>query len=910
MIGKTVSHYHIVEKLGGGGMGVVYKAEDTKLHRFVALKFLPEDMTKDHTALGRFQREAQAASALNHPNICTIHDIDEFEGRPFIAMELLEGQTLKHRLDVGTGLGSTQGRPQGSPLQIEEILDLAIQLADGLSAAHSKGIVHRDIKPANIFITTRGTPKILDFGLAKVTMPGAPMSSPAGGDEDIAATAAPTMGAEAHLTSPGVAMGTVAYMSPEQARGENLDARTDLFSLGVVLYEMATSRSPFPGSTAAVILGAILHQPPVPPGSHNPNCPAELERILARLLEKDRDLRYQSAADLRSDLKRLRRDTASGRTPAASAVSTGRTPASPLDETLPVAGRHSRRAAWMGGIALLVGLLALAAWMLKPPPPPKVLKYTQLTYDGQTKGFPATDGERVYFDQEIGGHPTLRQISTSGGESLEVPTNVKAAWLWGISPDHSGLLVTEDVTLNDGPLWVVPLPGGPARRVGDVLAHTAAWSPNGSQIAYGRGLSLFVVPKDGGETRKIADLPGEFGGLAWSPDGKRFRFALVTPDGNGFAISEISADGTNLHTVLPGWSDLPKEGFGSWTADGKYYLFASNAKGHEGVWALRENQGWFRGPSSVPLLVIGGPLSYERSASSPDGKRLYEVGEQARGELVRYDSRIKEYVPYLSGLSAQLLSFSPDGQWVAYSDYPQSRLWRSKVDGSDALQLTPASMNVATTCWSPDSKRIAFVGASPGKNQKIYVIPAEGGSPQPIFPGDQSEGSPSFSPDGNSLAFWSFSSGQAGLFAKDRILQRIDLKSGQVTMLKDSQGYGLPHWSPDGRYLAALSPDGSKPEVYDFTTQHWTQLADLPAEWTQWSHDGKYLYFVTRLTEKVTVNRIRISDHKLEQVLDLKGFHQEWGDQGPWFGLAPDDSPLFLRSAGTADLYALDWEAP
>jgi Tol biopolymer transport system component/tRNA A-37 threonylcarbamoyl transferase component Bud32 len=858
MIGRTISHYHVLRQL----------------RRSVALKFLPEELARDHLALGRFQREARAASALNHPNICTIYEVDECEGQSFIAMELLDGQTL-------------QSRVAGKPVGNEDLLEFAIQIADALDAAHSKGIFHRDIKPANIFITARGQAKILDFGLAKKV-------DRAGGAEATVGDAdslTRSLG-DKDLTSPGMTMGTIAYMSPEQARAEELDSRTDLFSFGAVLYEMATGRPPFAGNSSAVIFDAILNKHP--PAPERPELPDKFVEIIDKALEKDRDMRYQSAAEMRADLKRLKRQTASQ--PSIAAPRSG------------AAESHQwPQLRWLVPLALLVcGIIGLAYWFLAPVPPPKVLAYTPLTHDRVLKDAPmVTDGSRLYFMTQKKTGSTITEVSISGGETAAIDSHFDDIQLAAISPNGSELLILQPGDAPDVPIYILPLPAGLPRRVGGILAHDASWSPDGQQIVYARGNDLFLAKADGSESRRLVTLTGPASWPRWSPDGRVLRFTMEEPQGIWQSLWEVASDGTGLHPLLPGWRHPPSECCGNWTPDGNYFVFESNRGRQETtLWAIREKNGFLPRRNLEPTQLTTGPGHIFGSVPSRDGKRLFAIQGGPLGQLVRYDAKSQQFVPYFSGISAIQLAFSKDGRWVAYTSYPDLTLWRSKVDGTERLQLSPSSMfNAVHAQWSPDGKQIAFAARMSGKHLHLYIVSTDGGALEEVSHGEHDECFPVWSSDGESLFFGDLSD-FPGIY-------RLNLKTNQLTTVNGSQGMWWPRLSPDDNYIAALSVKTSHLMLFDVKTQKWTDLTQTTALHPVWSHDGKYLYFDSTVGGEPAFYRLLITDHKPERVASLKDVKRiASGGLPSWTGLAPDDSPLALRDISTFEIYALDWQVP
>jgi serine/threonine protein kinase/Tol biopolymer transport system component len=863
MIGQTISHYRIIEKVGGGGMGVVYKAEDTRLHRLVALKFLPNELAQDPQALPRFQREAQAASALNHPNICTIYDVGEQDGQYFIAMELMEGQTL-------------QGKIAGRPLPLEAFLDLALQIADALEAAHKRSIVHRDLKPSNIFVTSRGDAKLLDFGLAKHLH----LDSVPTGDT-------PTFSGP--ITVRGQIVGTIAYMSPEQVQDKATDSRSDIFSFGAVLYEMATGRCAFAGESTASVIAEILRGEPASAKVLNPAIPDELQRVIGKALEKDPSDRYQSANDLMIDLRRLKR------------LTTGSSQAPKATEALST--RYSwlhRKPFWI----LATGALALLASLIVVNAPSRVsgpLNSAQITFSSELKDGPlVTDGARLYFQSQH--HPV--EMSMKGGLIAPLRASASGMQMLDISPDASEMLALK-LDLNDengqGSIWSVPVLGGAPRKLGNRIAQDAHWSPDGRSIVYASMNSLYVSDGGGANLRKIWDAPAYITVPYFSPDSHRIRVTVSgVKQGSSSKIWELNADGSNPHRLALEWPEDADQTHGQWTRDGKHFVFVSSREGLNNLYELSQ-PAWFEfWKKATAVRLTAGQIDVLAATPSRDNDGLFIIGRIAQGAMQVYDPRSKRFVPFLDGLAAADFVISPDRQWMAYRDYPQRHLWRSKLDGSEKLQLTDSLAWMPR--WSPDSKWIVFSDYT-----EIYRVSVDGGASEKLTSEGKTEVAPTWWPDGKLIAFNDFP--QPGLLPGIKVL---DLATRNISIMPGSEGFFVPSWSPDGNYMVAIAENPSRMVLYSTASKTWKDLRIFKAPWSYWvwANDGKSVYFAVReagLDGEPGIYQLTIATGEWDLVAKLNGVTANLDGWEGFPSVTADGQIAMMSDTSVVQIYSAKW---
>ncbi len=588
-------------------------------------------------------------------------------------------------------------------------------------------------------------------------------------------------------------------------------------------------------------------------------------------------------------------------------------PAAPIQAdgaTLPKAPGPRLSASHLLLIFLTIGLaVGGALFFLMRSRPIRILGYTQITHDGRLKANIVTDGERMYLSEEDNEHFVIAQVAAKGGESSILSTPFPNVFIGDIVPDGSSLLVA-DFKSNNGVsgLWRLSLPSATLQRIGSILPTAVAVSPDGKQLAYAASNSIYLANPDGSGSQRLTTLTGTVTNLAFSPDGARIRFDLNNTNAELSSLWEVRRNGADAKPLLPLSDANLLDCCGKWTRDGRYFLFQRFRDGKNNLWVLPERRWWQFGPR-VPVQLTNGPLTFRSPVPSPDGKRIYAIGSEPRSEFVRFGGGQVGFVPYLLNTSATDLAFSPDGQWIAYVSIPDQTLWRSRVDGSQPLQLTPTSLNTGLPRWSPDGKQIVFMARTSTSNYRAYLISTNGGDADPLVPGAEAGFDPNWSPDGKSIVVALTDPGSPAYAG----ISIVDATSRKISSVPGSVRYFSPRYSPDGKYILAISNDSRKLMLFDRSTSHWSELVGEEIGmkgYPTFSHDGQYLYFDTVFTVDSAFYRLRLADHKLERLFSLHDIRRFLGDMGSWTGLTPDDSPLLVRDMSNQEVYALDWEAP
>ena len=896
MIGKSVSHYTILDKLGGGGMGVVYVAEDNKLGRRVALKFLPEDLAKDPLALERLQREARAASALNHANICTIYEIDsaevDFAANPvhFIAMEFLEGKTLKHRIGEKS-------------FDNEQLLELAIQIADALDAAHAKGILHRDIKPANIFVTNRGQAKILDFGLAKIVRDREKVISSGLSELQTAA------GSDPALTSPGSTVGTIAYMSPEQARGEELDVRSDLFSFGAVLYEMATGKQAFGGPATALIFEALLNKYPPIPTRWNPDLPPEIDRIISKALEKDRDLRYQTAAEMRADLKRLRRDISSGKSGMVTTIASSIPAASPSASTAITAVAKEKKATWKWILPIAVVMLSIAGWFAyrnfvsnqKELP----TKLKQISHWGKPMNDArlSPDGNTVAFDSNVDGIKQVFVILTSGGEPLQLTSDEGQKIVDGFSAD--GTEIYYHLEFGAQEQWAVPTLGGKPQRL--LVGLGATPSIDGQSLYYFRyePPGIYRSDKSGSGIELIYSYKDPTAGE--TENGVPFALLAYPNAEDLLVISSTIIAGVNVHyerlnvrtkTLTRVGESSAFVGRASWYEPGKSLVLARNIDGIGNLWKYDLEQ------NELEQITFGPGNDVH---PMPSSRGIYFVIGKSGGSLHSYDVASGKTQDISSELASQPI-LSRNGKRVMYVRYVQPRkieeIWVADVDGKNKQKLYSSS-RVWTGTWSPDDQKVLF-WEEKGKFQ-LYIVGADGRGLKSLPPFDNPIHITAWSADGKAFYISVVEGAQASIW-------KANANGSELTKLLVNN-CALGDVTYDDKYIICNVSNGEEIGIYQIersTKKRTPLLMGVETFMATMSTAGDAIQYPVGGRTEVSIYRAPWSDGKITGE-PVKVFSSPLNFPLTFFGNAYDISRdlstlVFARPAGQADLFLLAYE--